>query len=468
MQVDSATHGPRLTMRMLPCLAALGLAASLHAQAPSSPSTPAPRLLDAAAARAVGFLPGWQTRLPILEGGVLKGVHYQSPEPNESTGSLFAWDDEGVIMKIEPTTGDLRWHSASVSSKGGSGLVDVNAAGTGTTSLVIGLGDISCLTLDARTGIEMGQTRYPHIPVTRSIRSGTDLVFGSRGGHLVWLGFRDERVPSRIEARAGEPTRKETAVSAVHALAFEERAHQLHGSIHADPIAAGDSIVACSNTGEVACFGQTTRNRRWDVKLPGGVVASPATDGRNIYVACRDQYLRCIELTKGQTKWKWFCESPLENPPLLAGNLVMLQVPDLGLVALEAGTEGRTREPKWKSNAKGNPITRIPEGIVVWDAASSTLSLVDDTTGIVRESRTIQGIRQVRASAAMGGDLYLMAEDGRLQRCPPVSPMPAAPAAAPTASEPAEAPATESAATSQTESGDATPAGEPNADPSGN
>jgi hypothetical protein len=148
----------------------------------------------------------------------------------------------------------------------------------------------------------------------------------------------------------------------------------------------------------------------------------------------------------------------------------MLQVPDMGLVALEAGASGsRTREPKWKSNARGNPITRIPEGIVVWDATSSTLSLVDDTTGIVRESRTMQGIQQVRASGPIGGDLYLMSTDGRLQRCPPASPMPTPAAEAPAPSEPtpAETPASDSPEASEASANETAPAAEPAADPSG-
>ena len=192
-------------------------------------------------------------------------------------------------------------------------------------------------------------------------------------------------------------------------------------------------------------------------------MAQPATDGRLLYVACRDQYLRCIEIQKGRTRWKWFCESPLENPPLLAGDLVMLQVPDLGLVALQSGDQGGlTREPRWKAAVAGNPITRLSEGVVVWDAASSTLTLVDDVTGSVRESRKLEGVRQVVTSASVGGDLYLMAGDGRVQRCKPLTPTPAPKAA--------ETPTKASDAASQTASEGAPAASEPAAmsgEPSG-
>lgn len=438
-----------LSARLISACAALVIGSVTLAQQASAPAVPAPRLLDAASARALGYQVGWQSRMPVLAGGSLQGLRHDGPQPGESDDHLFVWDDEGVIMRVDPTSGELRWQSASVSSKGGNNLIDVNVGATSNAVMAVGLGDSSCLTLDARTGVEMGQTPYRHIPVTASIRSGTDLVFGSRAGHVIWVGFREERVPSRLQSKPGDAPRKETSIASVHTFAYEERAHQLKGAIRARPVAVADAIVACSTAGQLACFARDSRNLAWQIDLPGGIVTEPATDGRLLYVACRDQYLRCIEIQKGRTRWKWFCESPLENPPLLAGDLVMLQVPELGLVALPSGDQGGlTREPKWKSAVAGNPITRLAEGVMVWDGASSTLSLVDDTTGIVRDSRKLEGVRQVISSAAVGGDLYLMAADGRVQRCKPLTP---APTPAPKASE-APAKATDAAAQATGES----------------
>jgi outer membrane protein assembly factor BamB len=410
--------------------------------------------------------------LPLLAGGSLAGMRFEAAHPGDSEASLFAWDDEGVILKVDADSGDLRWQSASVQAKSGKHLLDVNVAATSGRAVAVGLGDTACLMLDARSGSELGQTRYQHIPVTPSIRNGADLIFGSRAGQLVWMGFRDEQIPSRVEVKPGDKLQKETRVAAVHTFAYEEQAHQLKGSIQARPVVAGDMIVACSTAGQISSFSALGRNRVWTVELPGGIVATPAADGEQLFVACRDQYLRCIDVKKGRTRWKWFCESPLENPPLLAGDLVMLQVPDLGLVALASGEQGGlTREPKWMSRVPGNPVTRLAEGVVVWDQATSTLSLVDDATGIVRESRTMPDVHGVQASSALHGDLYLMSRDGRVQRCAPLSAPRSAPVPPAAGSEPraetARAEATEPSADDAASTPTQEPASDPSTDPAG-
>jgi hypothetical protein len=454
---------PRVALAapLICCSIAMAQATTLGSPATTRQAV-APRLIDAAAAQALGLAPGWQSRLPLLETGRLAGMRLGTGSGDSNEGMVLAWDDDGVIMQVDPVGGAVRWQSASPAKKHGETIVDVSAAQTRDASLVVGLGDTSCILLDARTGSELGRSGYPHIPVTSSVRVGSDLVFGSRAGHVVWMGFRDEKVPSRIESRPGDPVRKDLAVTAIHTFAYEEQAHQLKGAIVAPPIAVGDAVVACSTGGQIACFGGDRRTRLWQIELPGAIVAAPASDGERLFVGCRDQYLRCIDARKGRTLWKWFCESPLENPPLATDGLVMLQVPDLGLVAIESGAEGGlSRSPKWKSAAPGNPITRLTDGVIAWDARTSTLSLVDATSGIVRESRTLPGVTEVLATAPLHGDLYLISADGRMQRCPPRNPPKPAPKAEPASS-------VEEGATPEATAGDETaPAADAPTEPTG-
>jgi hypothetical protein len=45
---------------------------------------------------------------------------------------------------------------------------------------------------------------------------------------------------------------------------------------------------------------------------------------------------------------------------------------------------------------------------------------VDPVTGVLRNSSMLASVDSVQASAPVDGDLYLMARDGRVQRCKPV------------------------------------------------
>lgn len=422
------------------------------------PAGASDRVLDTKAARALGLAPGWQSRLPKAESTPIDGLHAGNAQEGRGE-ELYAWDNSGVVLKIDPATGELRWQSAGVFSKDSTGLIDVQTTFVKDKPVAVGLGDVSCVVLDERTGSEQGLSPYVRIPITRAVRVGKDFVFGSRAGQVVWLGFREERIPSQVERRGGDPVTKVDQVAAVHVVPYELQAFQLGGSIQTPPVAAGKSIIACSSSGQIACFSNETRLPVWKQKLPGGIVAAPSADGNQVMVACRDQYLRSMDLTTGRTNWRWFTESPLERSPLLAGDIVVIQVPELGLVALDASeSKSLNRTPLWTATVAGDALTRITDGVLVWDDATGTLSLVDHKSGKVRESRTLgTGVLSVQATAPIGGDLFILMKDGRLQRCPPLTPfsMPAkttAPAQgeaatsgaaepAPTAETPADAPA---------------------------
>jgi 2-oxoglutarate dehydrogenase complex dehydrogenase (E1) component-like enzyme len=102
--------------------------------------------------------------------------------------------------------------------------------------------------------------------------------------------------------------------------------------------------------------------------------------------------------------------------------------------------------------AVGNAISRNAEGVLCWDAASSTLSLIDDRTGGVRQTIHAPNMQTVWCSAPVNGDLLMLNRDGRLQRCRTASMLvvasPVSAAKAPKAAETPEA---------NTEAGDEAP-----------
>lgn len=414
-----------------------------------TPATPAARLLDARGATSLGLTAGWQSKLPLLAGTAVQGIRLvPSPDGKPEGECLYAWDRAGVVMKLDPQSGEVRWTSASVADRTGSGLLDVFSATVKNRVVVVGLGDANCLALDGRTGSEEGLTPYARIPVTSVVRSGNEFIYGSRAGQVVWIAMREEAMPRRKDRQV--PLTRDAApeISAIHVVPYETHAHSLHGSIVVPPVSADGKIVACSSQGQVLCFLSDSKRIAWQMKLPGGIVATPAATDTQVFIACRDQYLRCVQLAPagrgsseeaaqkrlaaGSVAWKWFTETPLERPPFVSGNRVVIQVDGLGLVALDAdpGNTSLDRRPLWISKAAGDAITRFADGILVWDRASSTLSLVDADSGAVRNSITLPDAVIVSSTSPTNGDLLVVASDGRVQRCGAMHPI-AKPAASP-------------------------------------
>lgn len=435
------------------------------------------RILDDRTSRSVGLTTGWQSKLPLLAGTDVQGVELMPSKDGKPEGeSLYAWDRAGVVMKLDPRSGQVRWTSAAVTDRDKRGFLDVlpatirvrasnpdgatgsDASASDSRPVVIGLGAVSCLALDDRSGLEEGWTPYRRIPSTEAVPAGSDFVYGSRSGEVVWITFREEVVPSREHPAAS----KAPKIAAIHVLPLELHAHGLRGPIQVAPVVAAGRVLACTTSGRVACFAAETRRLVWQMDVPGGVVASPAVAGDRAFIASRDQYLRCVDLTTsnpgGAVLWKWFTETPLERPPFISGNLLTIHVDGRGLVALDANPSNAalTRDPLWTSKATGDAITCTQDGLLTWDAESHTLSLVETETGAVRESLILDDVAIVKATAPTNGEILLVAADGRVQRCAPLHPLlqpaksaapaPVGDAAASASGEvttPAEAPASE-------------------------
>lgn len=417
------------TRRFHACLAGLCLALTLPAMADEgakqSPVTAAKTdgrselLMSVDALRTFGLESAWQATLPMVQDVQWTGAKMQAETGD--AGSVYAWDGAGALISLDRTSGGVRWQSAGLGDK--QRVVDVLPARVDGRDMAIMLGSLRCVVLDGKTGDVAGASDYDEIPSTVATMFGSECIYGSATRKLVWTRFESERVPSRTQAkiRPGVITNVPgTTDAGSHVVLRQIRAMQMRGSFESAPVGgANDVLVVTTGRGEVSCVNKDSGAVLWQTKLAGGVVATPALSNGTVFVGSKDQYLRAFDVTGGRTLWKWFAPAELDNPPAVCGDLVLVQVPGAGLAALRANASDKPDgDLKWMSEkAVGNAISRNAEGVLCWDAASSTLSLIDDRTGGVRQTIHAPNMQTVWCSAPVNGDLLMLNKDGRLQRC---------------------------------------------------
>ena len=416
------------THRFHACLAGFCLALSLQAMAddaakPAAVTMQSDRstelLMPVDALRTLGLESAWQATLPVVQDARWDGTKMQMEAGD--AGSVYAWDGAGALIALDRTSGAVRWQSAGLNHR--ERVVDVLPARVDGRDMAVMLGSLRCVVLDGKTGDVTGTSDYAEIPSTVATMFGSECIYGSASRKLVWTRFENERIPSRTQTKIRPgviTTVPGTTDAGSHVVMRQIRAMQMRGGFESAPVGgANDMLVVTTSRGEVSCVNKDSGAVLWQTKLAGGVVATPALANGTVFVGSKDQYLRAFDMSGGRTLWKWFAPAELDNPPAVCGDLVLVQVPGAGLAALRANASDKPDgDLKWISEkAVGNAISRNAEGVLCWDAASSTLSLIDDRTGGVRMRTQLPDMQTVWCSAPVNGDLLMLNKDGRLQRC---------------------------------------------------
>jgi hypothetical protein len=291
------------------------------------------------------------------------------------------------------------------------------------------------VSFDRSTGEVMGVSAYRHNPSTGGVSMGNMLAFGAKGRNLSLLRVFEEDIP-RYAPEKTAPGRiqglPKTDVARREIMCTEIRSIGLKGKPAAAPVALGHGLVLqTTEEGEICVLNPATGVKSWRMELPGRIRTAGAVTDDAALVGADDQYLRCLDLATGRVRWRWFALAPLNRPILATPDIVVTQVPGTGLVALRTRLDGQDHQSHldgqvlWTTaSVTGDPVMRVRGGVLVWDAAARSLALVDTANGKVRETVSLPGVRSVTASAATDGDLILLQDDGRMQRCSPLDPLP--------------------------------------------
>jgi len=114
------------------------------------------------------------------------------------------------------------------------------------------------------------------------------------------------------------------------------------------PILVEEDVIFADRSGRVAsCTKELEAPTRmpktnWVFQTEGPIFADLAVTADRVYAASTDRSLYCLDRKTGRRVWRERFDTPLTDPPAVVGGLVLQQVPQQGLVALDAAT-GQTR-----------------------------------------------------------------------------------------------------------------------------
>lgn len=308
------------------------------------------------------------------------------------------------VYAVDSETGALKWKYPNDQSLGGMvkgtpAVVDGN--------IYFGAGDGIVYCLDAATGAfqwayqARGSIRCPPVVSDGIIYIGADdnclYAIQAESGETAW------RFTARDDIAVGVAVGSGMVIAAcmdgniygVRAGTGKLRWQQRLSLAPTDtsPIISGNIIVMAVGS---QMFGLSVRSgqQRWAVKLPAEAVASPAVDGSDIYVPCKDKKLYAYTAGGRQISLKWTAPADigatLMSSPTIAGDTLYV-TGSRGIVSAYSTADGSL---KWRYVAAPSALTT--PGQQYTDAASSPV--------------------------VADGALYVLTDDGVLHKMTPNAP----------------------------------------------
>jgi len=364
---------------------------------------------------ALGLRSQWQVTIPSGKTALMAGMSLDGIE-------IFAWDQFGIVTRLKSETGSVLWQGSTQSKL--DKIFGVNILAAGTTPAALALTDAESVAFEDGSGALLAQQSLRRVPATAGATSENSVVFGDAEGRIIWLNLMESNIakvqtkrnaPGEYTSSSERPTRRTV-------ICREEYAAMSLGKVVTPPVSvSGVGVLTVSTGGEVCLFHATNSKPIWKFKSNAPFVSKPVTCGGVVYVAGKDQYLHALDLKTGHVMWDWFTQVPLLNSPLATSDLVVLQVPEEGLVAFNANPGEKVGGAvQWKSKAAGNAITRTKDGFIVWDDASRTMTLVETKAGGITASASFLNAVWVGATSPVDGTIMLLSKDGRMQQLRPI------------------------------------------------
>ena len=302
--------------------------------------------------------------------------------------SVYTLDQENFLTRINISDGQKRWRTQAAEP-----VLDVISLNVIDDRIFLTAGS-QMLVFDASNGTQLAKWNLERVAGTHPVEHNGFLIYGSRGGDLVWL--------SRT-------------------IGFLDRAYHISPTFRVPPVIRGNAIATVGVQGEVALLNADTATQYWSKMLLNPVVSRPVIGEELVYVAGQDQYVWGLDLGNGRATWKYFTGAPLTASPTLHEGHLYQQEPGTGLICLSAVPIDLPGGELLWSNEKvtGNVILARRGELFAWDAGTHRLVVLDDARGLTRTRLDLPQAQYLVAGGDKGEDIFAASPDGRVVRLTP-------------------------------------------------
>jgi hypothetical protein len=330
---------------------------------------------------------------PTIAGELNYRIAWQYESPSASPlkavalrgDSFFTLDQQNFLTRINIADGKARWRIQAADP-----VLDVISLNIVDDRAFLTAGS-EMLVFDANNGSPYAKWRFEKVAGTQPVEYGDYLIYGSRGGEVVWIARR---------------------------IGHFWRGYAIAPAIRVPPVIKDNLIAAVGSNGALVVLDAGSATKVWDKRLLDAVVCKPVFSDEALYVAGQDQYLWAFDIGTGRTLWKVLQEAPLTSSPTLIGDRLYQQVPGSGLACYNAlPIDSPGGEFLWRNDGvTGNVILERRGELFAWDPASKNLSMLETSRGLTKKNFICDQAEFLIVGGETKEDLFAASKDGRVVR----------------------------------------------------
>ena len=354
-----------------------GCAGSNQAGPPISPQNQeASANFDSAELRSIGYSRGWRA-YPIV-------TRRERVEHARAFGDLVLVLEGGsTLSAVETDGGDVRW-SAQLDTPITS-FLGLEREG----NLIYANSSSELYVIDAISGELRARQVLPLVVTTGPVRHNGQLLFGCADGQIF------SYLPVRQVKLWGNQLDHPIKLDAVMVDGIAAFVSEGGDVLFLDP--ARGAVVERAGGGQ-----------RFNALFDGPGAAPVAAPGMLI-VPSEDQSLWAFTPASSRNLWRVPTQGPITSTPVVFGDHVYIDLPELGFSAVGLGTG----EIDWSLADVGGHLVSVRDGLlIVFDAEAQVLTQIDPATGDVFGTVSVDGVSRVITNEMVDGPIYLMTDRG--------------------------------------------------------